>query len=275
MIRSLILGVAVCAVACLLVACVDLDSPSGASIRVQHKEMVWIAFLDAHCVPDKHVEFSGNMLKITLTQTEGEKSKIATARDVLGRSDADGIVMSSGDPDLIKLHEKMKAAENAIGSSPEYGRVLQASTQLSLVQRAYSAGPLTNTGDTPLDVLRNGGSVADLAAAHAREDAAAEVRDNNEARLELAKQSSSVANKAKSEGQKAQAALDKVRQHYAIPTSDLITVMQHYLPSGTKGWSSEPLFGLHFDALQLASMPPIAAQTVSNGIYLRYGTWTY
>ena len=263
-VRSLIFWASASAATCLLVACADIDGTNGASVNVQPKEKVWIAFLEAHSLEDTFVSFSGDMPKISLTQTDQEKLKTVSASEIIGFSNANDIVMSSGDPDLIKLHEKMKSAESAMRSSPEYIRLSKATTQLTLVQRAYYNGENQKT----MEMIHNGASLPELQAAGAN-------FDREDAQLRLAKQSNPVAQKAEAEGQKAQSAFLKVRQRYTIPASELVNVMQHYLPSGSKAWSSQTLFANDF-SYNHATMPPNVADMVkTNSLSLEHGTWTY
>ena len=63
---------------------------------------------------------------VTRTETDEDTRKnfrvAGTYTLFIERRDADALIASSGDPALINLHEKIKAAEKAIAATPESAR---------------------------------------------------------------------------------------------------------------------------------------------------------
>ena len=138
-----------------LSSCVDFDAASSSNqpIKLSPKERVWIAFLECHSkATEDWVMLSGSFPNVVVSQTPQEKA-IEMKQNPVPWDQAEGIVMSSGDADLIKLHEKLKASENAITHSPAYAQYVDADLQNMTADRAYTAPHVTASGLTQEEAL--------------------------------------------------------------------------------------------------------------------------
>ena len=125
-------------------SCVDVSQTPAAvtspTASLSSKERVWIAFLECHTNRYTGVMFRGHFPGITLTQTEQDKTSSAnvSVNDLVKYTEAEGIVMSSGDPELIKLHERMKAGEKRItarATDEQQGREMESRKAQLALQR--------------------------------------------------------------------------------------------------------------------------------------------